>query len=190
MAVSYSNIPVEPLRWSIERAAPEFKLAEMTLRRQLGSIGARPDAGGCFSTAQITEALFGDLHAERVRLTRAQCRKVALHNAITTGTVVDRSMLLAGLAAIADAMVARIRASPLDRLAQEDLLKELAGTGVVLDNVVREQSALRRDRRHDGDGEDDGVDDFDEDDSPRTGKVPKRHFRRRPGFKAQKTTTA
>ena len=193
MAVSYSNIPVEPLRWSIERAAPEFKLAEMTLRRQLGSIGARPDAGGCFSTAQITEALFGDLHAERVRLTRAQCRKVALHNAITTGTVVDRSMLMAGLAAIADAMVSRIRASNLDRLAQDDLLKELAGVGTVLEGVIKEQSKLSRGRQYDGDGEDGGDDDFDgedEDQVLRTRKVPKRHFRTRPGFKTQKAQPA
>jgi hypothetical protein len=193
MAVSHSNIPQhEALRWSIDVASTEFRVSRMTLRKYLAGIGARPDTSGCFSTIQLVEALYGDLYVERIRLTRTQRRKVALANAITTGSVVDRRLLMVGLTAIADAMVSRIRASSLDRLTQDDLLKDLASVGTVLEGVVREQSRLPRGRQYDGDGEDD-EDDFDaedEDDVPRTGKVPKRHFRRRPGFKAQKTTTA
>jgi hypothetical protein len=193
MPPSRSNIPSEQLRWSVDAASPEFQVSKMTLRKHLAGIGARPDAGGCYPTSAITAALYGNLYAERIRLTRAQCRKVALANAITTGTVVDRSMLMAGLAAIADAMVSRIRASNLDRLAQDDLLKELAGVGTVLEGVIKEQSKLSRGRQYDGDGEDGGDDDFDgedEDQVLRTRKVPKRHFRTRPGFKTQKAQPA
>jgi hypothetical protein len=154
------------------------------IRESLASIGARPGVDGCFSTAQITAALFGDLHSERVRLVREHRKKIALHNAVVMGTVLDRGMMEAGLSAIANAMTSRIRSSNLDRRSQDDLLHELAGTGTVLEDVVKEQSALRRVRHHDGDGEDE-IDDADEDEADSETPSPKatrRHFRTKPGF--------
>ena len=61
-----SNVPRHPLRWSIERASREFKLAPNTLRKILNQAGAERDAGNCYSTTQICEAIFGDLRAERL----------------------------------------------------------------------------------------------------------------------------
>jgi hypothetical protein len=179
------NIPSEQLRWSIDAASPEFRISRMTLRKYLADIGARPDPAGCYSTAQITAALYGDLHTARVRLARAQHRRISLANAVTSGSVVDRSMLAAGLAAIADAMTARVRASNLDRMAQDDLLKELAGTGSVLERVIREQSALRRQHNGEEEEDDDLDDDLDPDDvaaSRPARKTAKTHFRQKPGF--------
>jgi hypothetical protein len=187
-----TNIPDEELRWEIRRAAEEFRLARGTLRKYFAGIGARPGADGCFSTAQITAAAFGDLHAARLGLIREHRKKASIHNAILEGTVLDRNMMEAGLSAICDAMVARIRASALDRRSQDDLLVELASVGTVLDGVIKEQSQLRRARRHaDGDDDPDDPDgDLDEDDVPGTGKVPKRPFRRKPGFRAEKAKTS
>jgi hypothetical protein len=44
------NVPKSPLRWTIERASIEFKLAANTLRKVLNQGGAEPDQTGCYST--------------------------------------------------------------------------------------------------------------------------------------------
>ena len=128
--------------------------------------------------------------AERVRLTREHRKKVALHNAATRGNLVDKASLMVMFAQVADAMVSRITASNLSRDEQTDLLRELSSVPVAIDGIAAEQSRLPRGRQHDGDDEDDEDDDLDEDQVPRTGKVPKRHFRRKPGFRAEKAKTS
>jgi hypothetical protein len=178
------NIPPhEALRWSIDAAGAEFQVTKMTLRKYLTGIGARPDAAGCFSTPQITAALYGDLHAARVRLARAQYRRISLANAATRGALVDKALLRAMFSRVADSMVSRITASNLSPDEKTDLLKELSSVPVSIDGIAVEQSRLPH-----GDGEDDLDDDFngeDEDDAPRSGKArkpAKTHFRRKPGF--------
>jgi hypothetical protein len=185
-----TNIPEQALRWELGRAAEEFQLTRTTLRKYLAGISARPGADGCFSTAQITAAAYGDLHAERERLTREHRRKLALHNAAVRGGLVNRAALTAMFSQVADSMCSRIRASSLTRDEQSDLLRELASIPVSIESIAAEQSRLPRGRQHDGDGEGDPDTDLDEDDISGTGKVPKRPFRRKPGFKAEKAKTA
>jgi|SRR6516162_9655059 hypothetical protein len=139
-----SNVPVQNLKWSIDRASREFRLAQNTLRKYLHQGDVEPDADGCFTTLQICECLYGDLHAEKIRKERELVRKYQLENEITEASVLDRKSLSAGFAAIADAIKSRIMASELSRDAKDDLLRDLASIPVVLDNVARAQTKLRR----------------------------------------------
>jgi hypothetical protein len=68
--VPRSNIPREILRWNIEKAGIEFGKTTAVLTRALAEIHAAPDEFGCYSTAQICEALFGDMHAEKLATQR------------------------------------------------------------------------------------------------------------------------
>ena len=106
-----SNVPPQNLKWSLDRASREFKLAPNTLRKYLHQSDADPDEDGCYSTMQITNAIFGDLRAERLRKERQLTRKYELENAITEGHLLDRAALSKTFALIADAMVSRIMAA-------------------------------------------------------------------------------
>jgi hypothetical protein len=142
---SRSNLPQnEPLRWNVEVASREFRLAVNTLRKSLGQSGAEPDAGGCFTTGQIVAALFDDLRAEKLATQRQLTRRYELDNLITEGRVLDKAPLMAALSAIADAMVSRIMASGLSRNEKEDVLKELSSVPIALEEVTARQSRLPR----------------------------------------------
>jgi hypothetical protein len=191
MRRSKSNVPAAALRWSIDRAALEFKLARGTLRKSLGSIGAKPDAGGCFSTGQITEALFGSMHIEKLGTQRELRRKLELENRITTASVLDKKALMAGLSQLADSMVARVMShTELPRELLEDFLRDISELPVIVADVATRQSRLPRGGKHDGDEEasdDEDVDDeTDAEASDEGGSQPakarKTHFRRKPGF--------
>ena len=138
------NVPKAPLRWRIDRASIEFKLAPNTLRKFLNQGGAEPDQGGCFTTTQICEALYGDLKAERLRKERQLTKKYQLENEIMEATVVNRAELMKGLAAVADAMTSRIMSANVDRSVKEDLLNDLATVPLILKKVADKQSKLRR----------------------------------------------
>jgi hypothetical protein len=180
-----------PLRWSPERAAPEFAVSHATIRASLAQASEHPGPDGLFSTGQLLNALHGSLAQERLGTQRAVRRRVELSNRITEGSVIDKSALMQGLSRIADAMVSRITASELSDEAKSDLLKELSSIPLVLEDVVAQQSKLPR---NGSDGKDDGDDNFDDEDevdseTPNR-KVPKQRFRMRPGFRAQKPQTA
>ena len=138
------NVPNKVLRWSIDRASREFKLSANTLRKMLNQSGVEPDAGGCFSTQQICECLFGDLRAERLRKERELVRKYRIENEASESSLLDKNALAAGFAQIADAIKSRIMASELSRAAKDDLLTELSSIPVVINGVARAQSKLRR----------------------------------------------
>ena len=138
------NVSSKPLRWTVEAASREFKLAANTLRKILNQGGAEPDQGGCFSTQQICECLYGDLKAERLRKERELTKRYQLENEITEATVVNRSELANGLAGIADAMTSRIMASELGRPAKEDLLAQLSSIPLTLQEVADKQTRLPR----------------------------------------------
>lgn len=148
-----SNVPNTVLRWSIERASREFKLAQNSLRKYLNQGGAEPDADGCYSTTQICEAIFGDLRAERLRKERELTRRYALANRITEGSVLDRDALAKTFAQIADAISSRIMATTeLPRSVREDILRELSSWPLALDDVAQRQTKLRE--RDNGDDDD------------------------------------
>jgi hypothetical protein len=134
---------MRPLKWTIEAAGREFKLAQNTVRKILNQGGAEPDAGGCYTTEQICACLFGDLRAERLRKERELVRKYQFENEITTCNYLDRSALSAAFSGIANAMVSIVMTSALDREAKENLLKELAGIPIAIEGVAARQSKLR-----------------------------------------------
>jgi hypothetical protein len=141
---SKTNVPAEELHWSIERAAAEFGLSPMTLRRALNKISAKPDENGCFTTQQVVASLFGQLYVEKVRTQRALARKLELENDVTTASVLNRAELMKAFAAIADAIVSRIMAANVPRSVKEDLLKELASIPLILKEVAHAQTRLPR----------------------------------------------
>ena len=138
------NVPRAVLRWTIERGANEFKIAPSTLKKVLRQAGIEPDEGGCFPTRAICEALFGDLHGQRVQKERELVRRYTLENQITEGAFLNRSELMRGLAMIADAMTSRIMSANIPRNAKEDILTDLAGIPLILKNVAQAQTKLRR----------------------------------------------
>ena len=143
------NVP-KTLRWSLSRAAAEFKCGTETLQKILRQAGCEPDETGCYSTLQIAQSLFGDLHNEKVRKERELVRRYSLENQITEGAFLNRSELMKGLAMVADAMTSRIMAADIPRSVKEDLLSELSTVPVILKNVAHSQTKLVR-----GNGEED-----------------------------------
>src|SRR6516164_2738983 len=102
-----SNVPSAPLKWGADRAATEFGMTGHTLRRLLAKNSAAPDAEGCFSTKQITDAVFGGLSEEELATQRELTKKYSLENAIVEASVSNRSELMKGFAQVAYAMVSR-----------------------------------------------------------------------------------
>ena len=91
----HGNVPVKALKWTIERASDEFKLAPNTLRKFLRQGGVEADRAGCFSTQQICGCIYGDLRAERLRKERELTRKYRLENSIVEASVLDRAWMRA-----------------------------------------------------------------------------------------------
>jgi hypothetical protein len=93
-----------------------------------------------FRPGEASEALA----RSRTVVQRHLAEKYRIENAILKGEAINRADLAKGLARIADAMVSRITASSLSREEQEDLLKELASIPLVLEEVVRAQTRLKK----------------------------------------------
>jgi len=140
-----SNVPPQNLKWSLDRASREFKLAPNTLRKYLHQGDAEPDADGCFSTLQICACVYGDMRAEKLRKERELTRKYQLENQITEGNLLDRQALAKTFALIADAMVTRINsATELPRNVREDILRDLSTWPLAIEEVAHRQSRLPR----------------------------------------------
>jgi hypothetical protein len=138
-----SNVPAAVLRWSIERAAIEFGLSMMTLRKSLAKSSAIPDADGLFTTQQIIVALHGSMDVEKLATQKEIRRKLELENAVTEGTVLNRAALSKGFAELADALQQTVINSSLPREAQENFLHNLSSWPVILEGIARSQSKLR-----------------------------------------------
>jgi hypothetical protein len=76
-----TNVPRNPLRWSLLRAATEFGIDRQTLGKRLQDAGQEVGGDGLFGSAQLASAFVGgDIHAERLRETRARALRLELHN--------------------------------------------------------------------------------------------------------------
>jgi hypothetical protein len=144
------NVPTIGLRWTIERASVEFGAPANTIRKSLGSVHIACGADRCYTTQQICEALYGDMHKERLRTQEQITKRYTLENTITQAEVLTRSEVAKGLATVADAMSCRILASELSRSAKEDLLRDLASIPLILRQVADGQTRLRRNGSHNG----------------------------------------
>lgn len=60
------------IRWSLEQAGREFHQEPKKISRRLKAISELPGSDECFSTIQISKAVFGSLELERIRATAAQ----------------------------------------------------------------------------------------------------------------------
>jgi hypothetical protein len=138
------NVPQNGLRWTIEKASIEFGAPANTIRKSLGSVHIACGADRCFTTQQICEALYGDMHKEKLRTQRQITERYSLENAITQGQVVPRSELMKVMTMIADAITSRIASSKLSREAQDDIMKDIASIPFVLKEVGQAQSRLPR----------------------------------------------
>jgi hypothetical protein len=143
------------LRWNLESASREFSFSIPTLRSALAKNSAVAGEDGCFSTQQVVESIFGALHLEKIRTQREVTEKLHIENAVSKGELLNKRELAKGLAAIADALIHRIRASELSRRAQDDLLADIAGIPLSLQEVADRQTRLprRNGQKHDDEGE-------------------------------------
>src|SRR5215472_11958722 len=137
-ASTKSNVPQDvPLKWNLRKAAVEFRSTPDTLKKSLNQTSATPDADGLYTTAQLVEALFGQLHVEKVRYQRALAEKVELENAVTTGSVLNKAALQSSFAELADALQQSVLNSNLPRGAKENFLHNLATWPLRLQTVAR-----------------------------------------------------
>jgi hypothetical protein len=143
-AVTKSNVGKEPLRWNLDAMSREFNFSIPHLRGVLAKHNAVAGEDGCFSTQQIVDALYGALHLEKIRTQRAMTERITLENQITRAEVLNRADLAQGLAGIADAMCSIISTSGLSRQEQDNLRRELASIPIILVDVAKQQSRLRR----------------------------------------------
>jgi hypothetical protein len=104
-----------------------------------------------YTTRQLIAAIFGAIDLEKLRTQEQITKKYQLDNEIVEASVVNKAALMKGLAAVADAMQSRIRASELSRRAQDDLLDDLAGIPIALEGVARAQTRLPATRRNGND---------------------------------------
>jgi hypothetical protein len=154
-SVTRSNVPQNVLlRWNVERAGIEFGVTTVMLNRALAQISATPGNDGCYTTQQICEALFGDMHKEKIATQRQITERITLENEITRGEVLNRAELSRVFTMIAEAMSSRIMSyDALPRAAREDILKDLSSWPLGLEEVAHRQTRLPRGRgkRHDED---------------------------------------
>jgi hypothetical protein len=130
------NVGLDPLAWTIESASREHRISSVTLRKYLRQSGIEPAEDGTYTTTQITGVLFGDIRSERLRTQREMTRRLRRENEVAEGALVSREGILQGFASLANAMTCHIRASKLDRLEQDDLLRELADLPVIVTNAA------------------------------------------------------
>ena len=142
--INKTNAPAAALKWSVERAGVKFGMTSATLRKSLAKNSAQADVDGLFSTRQITDAVFGGLSEEKLATQRPLTRKYELENSIVEASVLNKAALEAGFSQLTDAMVHRIAGVRTIPRSKEDLLRELASVPIILENVARSQTRLRR----------------------------------------------
>jgi hypothetical protein len=76
-----TNVPGEPLRWSVLAATREFNIHRDTLAKRFSEADIKPGNDGLYSTAQILTALNGDIEGEKLRKLRLTNEREELKNA-------------------------------------------------------------------------------------------------------------
>jgi len=114
-----SNVPAAALKWSVERAAPEFGLTHNTLRKLLNKNSVQADAEGLYSTKQITDAVFGGLADEKLATQMQLTRKYQLENSIVVGTKKSNRLILQADSALNMARMFQAQFAPATLLAAD-----------------------------------------------------------------------
>ncbi len=118
-----------PVRWNRNSASTEFNISPKTLSKRLRWNGILPGPDGCFSTAEICRAVYGDLDGEKLRLVREQANERELKNEQTRGRLVDaddfRQLLTRGFSS----MLSVINSANLEREDKDKLINALRDAG-------------------------------------------------------------
>jgi hypothetical protein len=136
-----SNIPQDPLRWSVLRAAEEFDIDQVTLRKRLVKADEQPGEDACYSTQQIIGSIFDSSKALRDREVKEKADNWNLRNQILRGQLLDRVGVERALEASYQAVVQIIKGSNLTKKDQKDIVSNLEDAHKRLDNVARQQSS-------------------------------------------------
>lgn len=83
-----------PLQWTLLAAQKEFGVHRDTLKAKLTQAGEKADEDDCYSTGQICAAIYSDLVAEKIGLTRAQRIKEETHNRQRAGELVEVAQVI------------------------------------------------------------------------------------------------
>jgi hypothetical protein len=83
------------------------------------------------------------LFRERLRRVSEEADKVAIQNAVSRGELLNRSELMQGMAAVAEAMVSTIENSGLSRKDQDEIRRNLASIPVIITDVASRQDKRR-----------------------------------------------
>jgi hypothetical protein len=137
------NIPRNP-RWTIESASREFATSPDTLKKALAQASITCGEDSCFSTAEISAAVFGSLYQEKLGTQKEIRRKLELENAVTMGNLLSRAALQESLAELADALGQSVLNSGLPREACANFLHNLSSWPLRLEEVAARQTRLPR----------------------------------------------
>ena len=118
------------IRWSIEQGSLEYAIDQKTLAGRLRKNGEIPGDDKKYSTAQICGAVFGDLEAEKTRLTRSQADMAEVELAEKRGEVVQVQSAFLTVSNMLFAVRRVITMSGLSPEAQDAIFKELQGLKV------------------------------------------------------------
>jgi phage terminase Nu1 subunit (DNA packaging protein) len=113
------------IAWSLTAAAVEFGHDRITIRRKLSEAGEQPDAKGHFTARQICAALFGNVYAEKLRLSRAQAEAAERKNARESGRVIALDVAIDTCARVVGALSQKFRSSSLSLAEQRSFLIDL-----------------------------------------------------------------
>ena len=134
-----SAVLEEGIRWSLTNAATEFGCVRETLKRGFKQNGIDADAeDGKFTTAQVCQALFGDLTGEKVRLTRAQADRVEMENKQAAKVLINVDDAILAVHQFTFAIRQKILLSGLTEHEKNNLLLELQRIGEMDFNKIGE----------------------------------------------------
>jgi hypothetical protein len=122
---------INEIRWSLELAAREFNAEPRTIRKRLvaADVVAGPD--GCYSTPQITAAVYGDLYGEKLRIAKQQADKLELANQVRRDELFESDAIYQAFEAIFTAVRQKILASNMSNAEKDELLRDLQTTGEI-----------------------------------------------------------
>lgn len=114
------------VRWTLEKAAPEFDINPRTLAKRVKTSGLLPGEDGKWSTLQIHKAVSGDYEYERTRKTREEADNFALDNAQARRELVDLASLTTLTNPIMATLAQRIANLPCEAHLKDEIRRDIA----------------------------------------------------------------
>ena len=149
-----TNLPGEPLRWTIDKAAREFGVHQDTLIKRFSLAKETPDPiTRTYSTRQIIVALYGDIAAERLREVKERADNLMLKNGALRGELLDRETITKTGEAYIISIRSLIETASMPRNEKDSLLESLASWPIAVKDAAKRQTRqihLRRETGEDG----------------------------------------